>query len=107
MAVREADVDEHDQCRLDAVLDAFISTHWLVIPKGLGRLFAQRRGGRTVVTYGPDRICVTDAALANLKPSIGHTGDGILTIHDMRGDVSYGLCEHDALVGYWVGVRSP
>jgi hypothetical protein len=51
-------------------------------------------------------IVVSEHVLANLDPGLAHFGDGILTLHGVDGDVSYGLTRRNPYLMQWLGVRS-
>ena len=52
------------------------------------------------------RIYVSDHVLELLDERFGHFGDGILTIHGIDGDVSYGLSHYDLYRRQFLGTRS-
>jgi hypothetical protein len=62
--------------------------------------------GTLEVLQADPYIEVTDQLLDSLDGERASYGDGILTIHAARGDVSYGLRDHDDIRETWLGVRS-
>ena len=80
--------------------------------KMVGELRARKVFGMSpdedhIVIEQADRyIRVADEFLADLDPRFAHFGDGILTVHGVLGDISYGLSSHDPYLRQWLGTRA-